>query len=123
LHTKNEKQLSLNESIGKPPLGVKKNTTLSIDAAAPALKRTPGFQNKYMAVTTQTHCSGNNLVQQNRFRVQVQTKDGKPGPDWIHGIFSVKGGGKEWWEYDPPDQKISKHIMDIVKEARKSMQT
>jgi hypothetical protein len=78
--------------------------------------------NQYMAVTTQTHCSGNNPVQQNRFRVQVQTKDGKPGPDWIHGIFSVKGGGKEWWEYDPTDQKISKDIMDIVKEARKSMQ-
>ena len=79
--------------------------------------------NQYIAVTTQTHCGGNNPVEQNCFRVQVQTKEGKPGPDWIHGIFSVKGGGKEWWEYDPPDQKISKHIMDIIKEARKSMQT
>lgn len=84
---------------------------------------TTNRKNQYVAVTTQRHCAGNHPVKHDSFHVEVQTKEGKPGPGWIPCVFSGKGGEKEWWECDPPDQKISRDIMDIVKKARKSMQT
>jgi len=78
-------------------------------------------ENQYVAVTTNDHCSGNHPVEYGKFRIQVQTNDGEPGSDWHHCIFWNKGGGKEWWECDPPNQRISKEILGQVSKARKSM--
>lgn len=79
-------------------------------------------ENQYVAVTTNDQCSGNHPVEYGKFRIHVQTKAGQPGSDWRHCLFWNKGGGKEWWEYDPPNQEISKEIMEWVSKTRKSIQ-
>jgi len=82
---------------------------------------TTGSENQYVAVTGADHCSGNYRVKHGKFRIQVQTKDGEPGPDWHHCLRSDKVEGIECWENEPLDQIISKKILECVSKARKSV--
>jgi hypothetical protein len=79
--------------------------------------------NSYMAVTTTDHCSMNFPVEYGKFRVQVKTKADQPGPDWIHSLRWKKTGGKEWWEIEPKDQRVSMKIIRCISKARKSMKS
>ena len=82
---------------------------------------TTGRENQYVAITAADHCSGNYGVKSGKFRIQVQTKGGEPGPDWHHCLRWDKGGGIECWENEPRDQLISKGISECVSKARKSL--
>ena len=82
---------------------------------------TTGREKQYVAVTAANHCSGNYGVKYGKFRIQVQTKGGKPGPDWHHCLRWDRGGGIEFWEIEPPDQNISKEITECVATARNSL--
>lgn len=82
---------------------------------------TTGRENQYVAVTAADHCSGNHRVEHGKFRIQVQTKDGEPGPGWYHCLRWDRKGGKEWWEIDPEDQRISDEILRCISKARESV--
>ncbi len=82
---------------------------------------TTGKEDQYVAVTATDHCAANHRVKYGKFRIQVQTKDGEPGPDWHHCLRWDKGGGIECWENEPLDQIISKGISECVSKARKSV--
>lgn len=82
---------------------------------------TTGRINQYVSVTAANYCSANYRVEYGKFRVQVQNKGSKPGPDWHHCLRWDKGDGNEWWENELVDQQISKDIIECVLQARKSM--
>jgi hypothetical protein len=97
--------------------GPRKNRLFALAVSS----ETTGRETQYVAVTAADHCSGNYLVKCGKFRIQVLTEYGEPGPDWHHCLRWDKGGGKEFWENEPRDQIISKEILDCVLKARKKM--
>ena len=70
--------------------------------------------NAYVAATTMDHCAGNWPVEHGKFRVQVKTKAGQPGPNWHHCLFWDAKGGKEWWEIEPRDQRVTMEIVRCI---------
>jgi len=111
----------LNNLFGKNDRIDGPNDTRLFSFAVPSQKT--NRENQYVAVTTQLHCKGNYPVERGRFRIQVQTKGGRPAKHWAPTKFSNKGRGKEWWEYEPVTKTIGPTILNIVKQARKSMQS
>ena len=85
------------------------------------LSETTGKENQYVSVTAADHCTANHRVKHGKFRIQVMTKDGKPGPDWGHCLRWDKGDGVECWENEPKGQNISKEITEYVSKARNSV--
>jgi hypothetical protein len=90
--------------------------------ALAVLSKTTKRFNQYVAVTTNRHCNMNHPVDPDSFRIQVQTKDVKPGEGWYPGRFPQRAKGKEWWEYNPESQQIGQPILRVVEQARGSMQ-